>query len=937
MPAQFTKHFVQDLTQDIKIRQCGTIVFNKDDNSNILSVDLYNGQEEYSGGGSVAGACICPDGSTVPLTGSIDGKTASVTLTGDCFAFPGQIGIGVQVISGTVKTTVLKAIYNVELFETDDVVDPGSRLTVSVADLVQDIADAVATIPADYSDLLVTIAPTFSTSNAYKAGQYVWYDGNLYQFAYDHAAGSWAGTDAIQTGIEKEIETANSMIGSVFSGSTVMSPSWSQGKISSNGSNSDSSSTVSIRTTHTQIATSMVHIGIAQAAAGSGYTFKWFLYTTSANDSLIDKAADWVKEAHIALQPGYYIRLMAQKNDGLGTISASEGTNIVISAESLTDITMTLRDKAADASLVGAHVTADSVITSNSFPLYQGTITGSGANSNSTKRIRTNYIETGFGLSLTIPSGIVGRVCYYSSQDVSGFTEIFPHDYTGAAKIAPVSKYCRFVFFYENGNDITPSAFTDSVVSLSQYAPTDETLSKHWKAADAKVTGDRIDILMNGYKPEELDIAATLGTTTYPTGWRPGEWSDSGSLSISDTAICPTGRIGFPGGSNQRANAMGMKITFTFGKLVVKRFQNSVLVETMEYSDGIAYIPTKDGDLMSVSITGLDSPSSDYISNGDVADIHVYILFAQTKKAGYTSTEFFYVPINKTWPSGSADENNVVNVDCVLKLPTSYTSGGDPTRLVFMHHGNSGTVNVANETWYSEVNVWANFVNTYLNAGYAVFDVNGCGPVTDSDASHDYGAFGALQAAYKAYEYIKRKYNVKDRIFVHGSSMGGATVYAFAKMFGGIVDAIGLFSPALLSRSAQLDAADDYISVNYGYADVAEMVADNYSHLLPANPTIEYYHDGVKVEKPYTYDWVNNHTEDGLTIICKDFNIPIKIWCGTSDAVVDMNYGDELAKAILSAGGMAIFRPVEGGNHNAGLGNNSTVNAEAIMWFNRFN
>ena len=192
--AQFVKHFVQDLTQDIKIRQCGTIVFNKDNLSNVITVDLYNGQEEYSGGGSVAGACICPDGSTVPLTGSIDGKTASVTLTGDCFAFPGQIGIGIQVVSGTVKTTVLKAIYNVELFETDDVIDPGSRITASVGDLVQDITDAIATIPADLTDLLAAIAPTFSTSTAYATGQYVWYDGKLYRFTAGHAAGSWTGT-----------------------------------------------------------------------------------------------------------------------------------------------------------------------------------------------------------------------------------------------------------------------------------------------------------------------------------------------------------------------------------------------------------------------------------------------------------------------------------------------------------------------------------------------------------------------------------------------------------------------------------------------------------------------------------------------------------------------------------------------------------------------
>jgi len=35
------------------------------------------------------------------------------------------------------------------------------------------------------------VAPTFDTSTAYTAGQYMWYDGNLYRFTTDHAAGSW--------------------------------------------------------------------------------------------------------------------------------------------------------------------------------------------------------------------------------------------------------------------------------------------------------------------------------------------------------------------------------------------------------------------------------------------------------------------------------------------------------------------------------------------------------------------------------------------------------------------------------------------------------------------------------------------------------------------------------------------------------------------------
>lgn len=205
--AQFEKHFVQDLTQDIKIRQCGTIVFNGDNLSNVITVDLYNGTEPYSGGGSVSCSVICPDGATVPITnGSISGNTVTVTLTGDCFALPGQIGVGVQVVSGDIRTTILKAIYNVEILETDTIVDPGNRITASVGQLVSDIENAVAQIPAsDMASLMAGIAPTFSASINYTAGAYVYYNGTLYRFTTAHSAGSWTGTDATQVALSNDL------------------------------------------------------------------------------------------------------------------------------------------------------------------------------------------------------------------------------------------------------------------------------------------------------------------------------------------------------------------------------------------------------------------------------------------------------------------------------------------------------------------------------------------------------------------------------------------------------------------------------------------------------------------------------------------------------------------------------------------------------------
>ena len=123
--AQFPKTFIQNLKDDVKIRQLGTIVFNADNLSNVINVELYDGDTPATLSGTVVGAVICPDGSTVPIdNGSISGNVVTMTLTAACFAIVGQIGVGIQIVSGDVKTTIFKGIYNVDRFETDNVIDP---------------------------------------------------------------------------------------------------------------------------------------------------------------------------------------------------------------------------------------------------------------------------------------------------------------------------------------------------------------------------------------------------------------------------------------------------------------------------------------------------------------------------------------------------------------------------------------------------------------------------------------------------------------------------------------------------------------------------------------------------------------------------------------------------------------------------------------------
>lgn len=106
-------------------------------------------------GGSCHGKLVFTiDDETVPLeNGIIDGNKAYCDLIPTCYDSEGPVEIHIKWTNGTEMAELLFASGYLKKTETDTIVDPSGHITLSVETLINDIAEAEATIPEDYSIL----------------------------------------------------------------------------------------------------------------------------------------------------------------------------------------------------------------------------------------------------------------------------------------------------------------------------------------------------------------------------------------------------------------------------------------------------------------------------------------------------------------------------------------------------------------------------------------------------------------------------------------------------------------------------------------------------------------------------------------------------------------------------------------------------------------
>ena len=285
---------------------------------------------------------------------------------------------------------------------------------------------------------------------------------------------------------------------------------------------------------------------------------------------------------------------------------------------------------------------------------------------------------------------------------------------------------------------------------------------------------------------------------------------------------------------------------------------------------------------------------------------------------------FFNVEFNHFRDVSDAIDNEVrdrfepAECECVLALPDSYTDDGEETPLIISFHG-SGMRVCEKENMIGGLA----FVTQCIKAGYAALDVNG-----SEWHGRTIGCFEHLMAAYRAYRYVTKRFNISRQVLIAGGSMGGQSAINFMGMFPNIVTAAGIFFPRLnidtvdVNGHSCLGSWDKLQKQDLGTCP-RERIA--ITHRFPTDEWCERNTVGFNPHKIRSFT-----NSDGETVVIPP--CPIKIWHGTADTTIDYMISVGYAEAVRRAGCYIELHLLEGVAHTT----TPVMREELTLWFDRF-
>lgn len=266
-----------------------------------------------------------------------------------------------------------------------------------------------------------------------------------------------------------------------------------------------------------------------------------------------------------------------------------------------------------------------------------------------------------------------------------------------------------------------------------------------------------------------------------------------------------------------------------------------------------------------------------------------------------------------------ADREEWAECRAVLCLPDNYREHGEKTQLIIACHGAGSTVDPEKHQTGGLAGVLA-----CVDAGYAALDIDGAAPngLTMGNPEH-------IFAMYRAYRYAIAHYNLTEKVVLYGGSMGGQTSVNFACTFPSVCLALGIFFPRMNIQS--FTTADghfclgtwDKTTVGASGTSTHDRIVQNF-HFDGG----EWNGDRVAGFEPYNNRSFTN--EKGEKVVMPP--VPIKIWHGTADTVVDPVVSEEYVRAVRRGGCYAELRLIDGIGHQI----IHCMRTELRMWFDRF-
>lgn len=420
-------------------------------------------------------------------------------------------------------------------------------------------------------------------------------------------------------------------------------------------------------------------------------------------------------------------------------------------------------------------------------------------------------------------------------------------------------------------------------------------------------------------------------TSSFPLGWRTGYWQNDGTRSagkfIMTTSLYSAGNVG-----SYAPRLTGVeKVTITPPSgyyFNFKEFSYDSDTDTLTFISNVSSsteqtIPITEGRVYSLHVGEFtnETDAANHLTQEFVDTVVVKLYYKEDSgKMPYLAETRFNVSVNLGWYdiestlSDNAEETDPTDIRCILKLPREYSPIGKPTPLIMICHGYNGYISTTR--WNENGEDFLAMINSFLNAGYAVFGVNNTR--NDSNGWADWGCLPLMSAFIKAWDYIKLNYNVCDELFVYSYSMGTTVALNLMKWYGSQIKTCVQSAPRPLCQLR-------YETYPTGDSRIAQFQA---SFGLT---------DGVwDSERLSGFNHIENAISIGDDLYILEHFPPVKVIVGQADTDFLTDTRNYYA-ALKKGGNMVNYREVAGLNHyGAGYLTAAGLRSEVISWFDRF-